>query len=211
MNVTIIGTGKMARGIAARLLDGGHHVTLVGHTPGKAEALAEELKSRAKNGSISPAMPGTLPGEVVILAVPYSAAQSVVQQFVEMLPSKILVDISNPVNFQKMEIIVQDGSASEEISRLVPISTRVVKAFNTIFASALIDGTANCSPLDIFLAGDDAEAKAIVAQLIEGGGLRPIDAGPLVRARQLEAMGFLLMAVQNPNKLGFKGGIKIAS
>lgn len=211
MNVTIIGTGKMSRGIAAWLMDGGHNVTLVGHTPGKAEALVEELKGRRKDGEISVAMPNTLPGEVVILAVHYPAVESVLRQYTELLPGKILVDITNPLNFQKMEIIVHDGSAAEEIARLVPVNTRVVKAFNTVFASALIDGNVNCSPLDVFLASDDAEAKATVAQLIEAGGLRPIDSGPLERARQLEAMGLILMAIQVPNKLGFKGGIKVVS
>ncbi len=211
MNVTIIGTGRLGRGMAARLLDGGHNVTLVGHTPGKAEKLVEELKGRGKDTNISVALPDTLPGELVMLAVPYTAAASVVHQYIEMLPGKILVDCTNPINFQKMEFVVKDGSAAEEISGLVPVNTRVVKAFNTVFASALADGTVDCSPLDIFLASDDDEAKATVARLVESVGLRPLDSGPLQRSRQLEAMAFLMTAIQVPNKLGFKGGIKMIS
>lgn len=211
MNITIIGAGRLARGMASRLLDIGHNVSLVGHTPGKAEALVEELNRRTKDHKITVAQPNTLPGEVVILAVPSSVAQAVVHQFIELLPGKILIDATNPINLQNMEFVVQDGSVAEEISRLVPENTPVVKAFNTVFASALVDGTVNCSPMDVFLASDNDEAKAVVTRLVEEMGLRPIDSGLLVRARQLEAMGFILTAVQIPNKLGFKGGIKIAS
>lgn len=211
MNITIIGTGKMARGIALRLLDGGHNVTLVGHTPGKAEALVEELGSQGKNGSISVALPNTLPGDVVILAVPYPAAQTVVHQFIELLPGKILVDITNPVNFQKMELITQDESAAEEIARTAPVSTRVVKAFSTVFARNLLDGKVNGMPLDVFLAGDDAQAKETVTRMVESIGLHPIDTGPLLRARQIEAMEFLHMAIQTSNNLGFKSAIQIVS
>ena len=211
MNVTIIGTGKMARGIATRLLRGDNHVTLVGHTPGKAEALAEELKHDGNVGSISAAMPNTLPGEVVILAVPYSALKTVVHQYIEQLPGKIVVDITNPLDFQKMELIVEDGSAAEEIARLVPVSTRVVKAFNTVFAKTLLSEDSNCGPVDVFLAGNDSEAKATLSRLIEEIGYHPIDTGPLHRARQLEAMELLHMAIQSTSNLGFRSTIKIVS
>ncbi len=211
MNVTIIGTGKMSRALALRLLAANHNVTLVGHTPGKAETLVEELKTLAKNSSISVALPDTLPGEIVVLAVPYSAAKSVVHQFIELLPGKILVDITNPVDFQKMELIVQDGSAAEEISSVSPVSTRVVKAFNTIFVRNLLDNKLDCSPMDVFIAGNDEHARVVVGELAESIGLHPIDAGPLVRARQIEAMEFLHMAIQSTNNLGYKSAIKIVS
>ncbi len=211
MNITIIGTGKMARGIATRLLEAGHQVTLVGHTPGKAETLADELKNYAKGGSISASLPNTLPGEVVILAVPYPVLQSVVHQYIELLPGKILVDITNPVDFQKMELIVSDGSAAEEIARIVPVNTRVVKAFNTIFAKSLLDGEVNCGPLDVFIAGNDADARSTIAKLTEDCRMHPVDVGPLMRARQLESMELLHMAIQSSNNLGFKSAIKIIS
>ncbi len=211
MNVTIIGTGKMARGLGSRLLESGHHVTLVGHTPGKAEALVEELKGRTTKGSISVAIPDTLPGEIVILAVPYPAVESVVRHYLELLPGKILVDITNPVDFQKMEMIVSDGSAAEEIARIAPVSTHVVKAFNTLFARPLLDRQMDCGPMDVFIAGNDADARATIARLAEDIGLRPIDVGPLKWARQIEAMELLHMAIQSSSNLGFKSAIKIVS
>jgi len=211
MNITIIGTGKISRALASRLLEASHHVTLVGHTPGKAEALVDDLKGRAKDGSISIAMPHTLPGEVVILAVPYPAVESIVRQYIELLPGKILVDITNPIDFQKMELIVSDTSAAEEIARVAPISARVVKAFNTVFAKLLLSEQVNCGPIDVFIAGNDADAKITVTQLVKDIGLRPIDVGPLKWARQLEAMELLHMSIQTSSNLGFKSAIKIVS
>jgi predicted dinucleotide-binding enzyme len=108
-----------------------------------------------------------------------------------------------------MESTVKNGSPAEEIARLVPVSTHVVKAFDTTFACTSLDGKVDDAPLDIFLASEDAESKATIARLVELGGLHPIDAGPLKRPRQLKALGLLPIAIQSTNKLGFKCAIKI--
>lgn len=212
MNITIIGTGRMAHAISIRLLEGGNNVSLVEHTPGKAEALADELKGNGMKGSISVALPGTLPGEVVILAVPYSAAELAVHQYIDYHPGKVLVDITNPINYQTMELVTPLGSSgAEEIARLAPANTRVIKAFNTTFAKTLAAGKVAGMPLDVFVAGDDADARAKVTQLIESGGLRALDVGPLARARQLEELGLLHMVLQNTQNLGYLSTIKVLS
>jgi predicted dinucleotide-binding enzyme len=64
-------------------------------------------------------------------------------------------------------------------------------------------------PLDILIAGDDAEAKSKVAELIKDGGLRPIDTGPLSRARQLEGIGFLHITLQKTLATNWKSTVKI--
>jgi predicted dinucleotide-binding enzyme len=149
---------------------------------------------------------------VVILAVSYTAAETVVHQYFEHLPGKILVDITNPINYQTMELITPLGSSGvEEIARLAPANTRVVKAFNTTFARTLAAGKVAGMPLDVFVAGDDADARAKVAQLIESGGLRTLDVGPLARARQLEELGLLHMVLQNTQNLGYMSTIKVLS
>ncbi len=212
MNVSIFGTGEMARAISIRLLQGGNNVNLVEHTQGKAEKLVEELKAMGIGGIISTVMPASLPGEVVTLAVPYNAALSVVHQYSQFLPGLILVDITNPVNYQSMELVTPPGSSgAEEIARLAPASTRVIKAFNTTFAKTLEAGKVAGIQLDVFIAGDDADARAKVATLVEGGGLRALDVGPLVRARQLESAGLLHIALQETHNLGYMSTIKIIS
>ena len=84
-----------------------------------------------------------------------------------------------------------------------------MKAFNTTFAGTLSEGQVAGQPLDVLIAGDDEEAKATVAQLVEDGGLRPIDAGPLKRARELEAAGLLHMTLQGPMGTGFGSALKL--
>ena len=212
MNITIIGTGNMARGIATRALAGGHTVTLVGHTAGKAESLATELQNAAQGGaSVQAASSGAaIEGVVVVLAVPYAAAASIVQQYGDQLAGKVIVDITNPVDFSTMSPSVAAGtSGAEEIAKATPAGAKLVKAFNTIFAGTLLTGQVAGQPLDVFIAGDDADAKATISQLVSSGGLRPIDAGSLQRAQQLEALGLLHMALQFTLNTGFGSAVKI--
>jgi predicted dinucleotide-binding enzyme len=85
----------------------------------------------------------------------------------------------------------------------------VVKAFNTTFAGTLAAGGVAGQPLDVFLASDDEAAKARVRELVESGGLRAVDAGGLARAHELEALGYLHMAVQNGLGTGFASAVKL--
>ena len=123
----------------------------------------------------------------------------------------MLIDITNPVNETIDGLVTPpDGSAAQELAASAP-GARVVKAFNTTFAGTLIDGQVAGQPLDVFLAGDDEEAKASVSKLVEDGGLRPIDAGPLSRARELEAAGLVHMSVQGTLGTGFGERLKIVA
>jgi NADPH-dependent F420 reductase len=209
MNVTIIGTGNMGRGIATRLLAGGHGVTLLDRDGAKSEALAGELGGSAGAGTVGDG----IPDEVVVLAVPYEAAAPLVRQYGEALSGKVVVDITNPVNWETFDDLVTppDSSAAEEIEKDAPEGARVVKAFNTSFAGTLEEGSVAGQPLDVYVAGDDAGARETVAQLVRDGGLVAIDAGPLRRARQLEGLGFLGMTLQQPLDLNFSSAWKLVS
>jgi NADPH-dependent F420 reductase len=213
MKVTIIGTGNMARGIGTRALAGGHAVVLVGTEAGKAESLATELQGATQNGESVVASTGAdLDGDVVVLAVPYAAVASIVQQYGDQLAGKVIVDITNPVDFSTMSPAVAPGtSGAEEIARIAPAGAKVVKAFNTTFAGTLVEGQVAGQPLDVFLAGDDEGAKETVAQLVRDGGLRAIDTGPLERARQLEGLGFIGIMLQQPLGLNFQSAWKLIS
>ena len=212
MNITIIGTGNMARGIATRMLAGGNNVILVGHAPGKAEDLATELQRAARGGaSVQAASAGSSnDSDVVVLAVPYAAAVPIVQQYGDQLAGKIIVDISNAVDFTTMSPALPGGtSAVEEIAKVAPTGAKVVKAFNTTFAGTLIAGQVAEQPLEVFIAGDDADAKTTISQLVTSGGLRAVDAGPLQRARQLEALGLLHIALQFTLNTGFGSAVRL--
>jgi 8-hydroxy-5-deazaflavin:NADPH oxidoreductase len=207
MDVTIIGTGNMARGIGTRLVAGGHAVTVLGKEPADAEAVVEEL---AGQGSAKAGRSGeAIADDVVVLAVYYPDAKAAVEQYGGGLSGKVLIDITNPVNETFDGLVTPpDGSAAQELAASAP-GARVVKAFNTTFAGTLVDGQVGGQPLDVFLAGDDGEAKATVAKLVEDGGLRPVDAGPLKRARELEAAGLLHMTVQDALGTGFGSALKL--
>jgi predicted dinucleotide-binding enzyme len=192
MRVTIVGTGRMARAIARLSLAGGHAVTLMGRQLGAAQDLASSLGADASAVQIgAPAA-----GEVVVLAVPYAAVAAVVDACGEQLHGAVVVDICNPVDRASFTPIrPAEGSAAQQLARRLPAS-RVVKAFNTVFCTTLAEGPIDGRMLDVLVAGDDAESKSVVEQLIIDGGLRAIDAGPLARAEQLEALGYLHLAVQ---------------
>lgn len=209
MRVTIIGTGNMARGIATRLLAGGHEVALLGREAGKGEDLARDLGGSVSVGEVG----DPISGDVVVLAVPYEAAGLVVRRYGDDLSGKVVVDITNPVDWQTFDGFVTppDSSAAEEIQKAAPEGARVVKAFNTTFAGTLVEGEVAGQPLDVYVAGDDAGSKETVAQLARDGGLVAIDAGPLRRARQLEGLGFLGMTLQQPLGLNFQSAWKLIS
>ena len=214
MKATIIGAGNMGRGIGHRLVAGGHEVTVVDRDPEEAERLAEELRGAAQGGAtVEAAGPGAeLRGEVVILALYYPGTLEVVRELGERLAGKVVVDISNPLNQTFDALATAPGtSAAEEVAETAAAGTRIVKAFNTTFAGTLVEGQVAGQPLDVFLAGDDEEAKETVAQLVRDGGLRAIDTGPLERARQLEGLGFLGITLQQPLGLNFQSAWKLIS
>ena len=207
MNVTIIGTGNMARGVGARLVAGGHELTVLGKETDAAEAVVEDLRAEgsAKAGRSGEA----IADDVVVLAVYYPDAQAAVHQYGDGLSGKVLVDITNPVNETYDALVTPpDSSAAQELAASAS-GARVVKAFNTTFANTLNEGRVADQPLDVFLAGDDEDAKATVSRLVEDGGLRAIDAGPLKRARELEAAGLLHMSVQSALGTGFGSALKV--
>jgi NADPH-dependent F420 reductase len=210
--VTIVGAGNMARGIATRLLAGGADVQILAPTVEHATGLAEELG--AAGGSVTGAgLQEPLRGEVVVLATPYDAALEVADTRGEELAGKVVVDITNPVDWATFDRLVTpaDSSAAEEIAQKLPAGAPVVKAFNTTFAGTLGSGEVDGQQLDVFLAGDDEDAKATVTRLVEAGGLRAVDAGPLRRARQLEQLGFLHMSLQDRLGTGFGSAVKVVT
>jgi hypothetical protein len=207
MNVTIIGTGNMARGIGKRLVAGGHDVTVLGKETADAEAVVADIGG---GGSASAGRSGDpIADDVVVLAVYYPDAKAAVEGYGDGLSGKVVVDISNPVNETYDALVTPpDGSAAQELAASAP-GARVVKAFNTTFANTLQEGRVRDEPLDVLIAGDDEDAKGTVAQLARDGGLRPVDAGPLARARELEAAGLLHISVQGTLGTNFASALKL--
>jgi len=151
-----------------------------------------------------------LAGDIVVLAVPYPAVSQVLEQRGDQLAGKIVVDITNPLNFETFDSLTvpPDASATAEIAAALP-SARVVKAFNTNFAATLASGAIGDQPPTVLIAGDDAEAKSKLGDLVSAGGLRAIDAGSLARARELEALGLLQITLAAGDKIPWTGGFTV--
>ena len=214
MNITIIGSGNMARGIATRILAGGNSVTIVGRNPEKVGDLVAQLRSEAKGGAkVDTAAYGSAIGnDVVVLALPYPADVSIVKEYGSKLSGKIVVSISTPFNATYDGLVTPaDTSAAEEVAKAASTGVKVVKAFNTNFAGMLAAGQVADQPLDVFLAGDDAGAKALIAKMVEAGGLRPLDVGPLQRSRQLEGLHLINVGLQSKLDKPWMNAIKFLS
>jgi hypothetical protein len=191
----------MAAAIGGLAAKAGHTVEVMSRDAAKARALAEQVGAGATTGTF-----GAAPaGDIVVLAVPYSAVLGLVKQYGKELAGKLLVDITNPVASDHTSFVTpDDSSGAQEIARAAPADANVVKAFNTQFSNVLTAGHADGHPLDVFIAGDDAEAKARVSAFVESLGLRPMDTGALPMARTLEhvcllSLGLLTHSIKNTN------------
>jgi hypothetical protein len=147
---------------------------------------------------------------VVVLAVWYDTNLEIAKQLGAKLAGKVVVDIANPLNATYDGLATApDSSSAEDLARVVAPGAKVVKAFNTTFAGALLAGQVGGQPLDVFIAGDDAGAKSKVAQLVRDGGMRAIDTGPLSRSRQIEGMQLLQIVLQPELGTNWGSAIKI--
>jgi 8-hydroxy-5-deazaflavin:NADPH oxidoreductase len=208
-SISIIGLGNIAKALADRALAGGNAVEIIGRDRAKADEVAAAL------GGATVGTSGAAPaGEIVVLAVPYASAAAVVREYGDALDGKVIVDITNPITPDFTGFVTPEGSSgAQEIAKAVPAGAHVVKAFNTLFANVLATGTAEGRPLDVFIAGDDAHAKARVSAFIESLGLRPMDAGQLPMARALEnaallQLGLVANSVKHTN---FALGVSVLS
>lgn len=189
-HITIIGTGNMANAIGGVIAGGGGAVDYIAHDQVGTAPLA---------------------GDIVVLAVPYPAVDGILTAYGDQLDGKIIVDITNPLNFETFDSLVvpAGSSAAAEIQAKVP-GSRVLKAFNTTFAATLANKTVGGLPTTVLIAGDDSAAKGELAAAITAGGLTTIDAGGLSRAHELEAIGFLQLTLAVGEHISWTAGFAVA-
>jgi predicted dinucleotide-binding enzyme len=161
----------------------------------EARALAEQIGNGATVGTF-----GSKPaGDVVILAVLFGGAVDVVAHYGDALAGKILVDITNPFNSDASGVVTTPGnSVAQQIAAVASKGAHVLKGFNTIYGGVI----AKDKPVDVFFAGDNAEAKASFAAFLSSIDMRPLDAGALQMSYALEWAGILLVGVSS-NGAGF--------
>lgn len=189
-NITIFGNGNMGAAIDAIFAKGGAAVQHIGSSEHDAE----------------------IQGDIVVLAVPYTALEQITADYGDKLAGKTVVDITNPLDFATFDALVvpTGSSAAAELQKALP-SAKVVKAFNTNFAGTLASGQVGDVATTVLIAGDDASAKQSLADAVTAGGVRAIDAGALKRAHELEAVGFLQLTLAAQEKVAWDAGFAVVS
>jgi hypothetical protein len=182
LTIAVIGAGKVGSSLARIWAAAGHRLILSSRDPAKLRGLAEEI-----GASIASPRDAVSAADTLLLAVPYGS----VREALDSLPSlsgKTLIDATNPIGYSPAE------SGARSISELAR-GARVVKAFNTVFASMFPIVAANPGSASLLYCGDDAAAKEDVAVLIRAAGFVPVDAGDLSKASELEAFARLVISI----------------
>jgi predicted dinucleotide-binding enzyme len=200
MQIGIIGAGNVGRALAEASARAGHAVSISSTDPADAQRAAADVGGSAAASNEQ----AVAKAEVVILAVPFDAIRAIVDELGSQLAGTVLVDVTNRFAPEQL-----DGSSNAELTHQMAPAARVVKAFNTILAAHQADPVVDGIQLDGVVAGDDAEAKANVLELVASLGFRPIDAGPLSMSRALEGMALLNIALNMTNGWPWQTGWKL--
>ncbi len=213
-SVAVIGgTGAEGRGLALRLARAGVRIRIGSRDAGRASREAEAIAVAAGVGNVSghTNAEAAAGADIVILTVPLAAQVGILKSIRDRLrPGAILVDATVPLEIAiggrvSRTVALWDGSAAQQAARLVPDGVRVVAAFHSLSADSLarLEQPLDC---DTLICGDNAEAKAAVADLAAKiPGVRPVDAGPLDNARLLEAAAALLVSLNLRHKVKSSG------
>jgi predicted dinucleotide-binding enzyme len=186
--IGLIGGGNVAQRLGSLFASAGHDVVAGVLRPAGAIAQGVRAVTLAEAAAH---------GEIVVLAVPFTAVREVLPPLREVLVGKVVVDATNPLNADWSPLDLGAGSsAGEEVARLLP-GARVVKSFNTIFADVMAPERLDRGGrlVTAFIAGDAPDACETVALLARSAGLAPLVTGPLRNARYLEAIAHLNIAI----------------
>jgi len=192
MNIAIIGAGNVGTALATSMTNAGHQVVISAADPDHARAAAQKSGATAAVDNASAARVA----DVIVLAVPFVAAgEAVAADIAPLVEGKVVIDATNPLAVDYQGLATGTISGAETFQQQLP-KAKVVKAFNSLFASRLAqpDGS-----LDAFIAADDEDATATAASLVRSLGFHPVYVGPLSFARYLEGMAFLNITLNAAN------------
>ncbi len=203
MRIAIIGgSGKEGQGLAIGWARAGQEIVIGSRVLERAIQAVQKINQAAGR----PVAKGMLnreaadAGEIVILTIPYEAHEPTLRDIQPGLRGKILVDVTVPIDPEKPRRlrIPAGGSATEEAQTLLGPETRVVAAFQNISHTHL--GYGDAVDCDVFVCGDDADARQAVIKLAGLLGLRALDVGPARNARVVEGLTVLLMEINRRYK-----------
>jgi NADPH-dependent F420 reductase len=211
--IAVIGaTGNMGSAIAKTLSRGNNRLLLLANQKDKVQALANEIKNSVSSADVEaydcPAN-ASWEADIIILAVPFGAEKEIAAKIKEMANQKIVISIANPLNESYNGLVTPaDTSAAEELQKLLP-NSKVIKAFNTVFAADFASPVIDGKQVDAFIAGNDADALETVSALVATAGFNPIVAGELSVSRTLESMTVLLIQLTMKYNYNWVAGWKV--
>lgn len=204
MRIAIIGVGPVGTALAEAFITAGHKVVLSARDEAHAEKVAVQVKAAPAASNREAAMGA----DVVVMAVPAMAVPAVLNDLEGVIDGKVVIDLTNPISEDRETILRESASLAEAAAILAP-EAKIVKAFNTVLSTRMTDPVVEGIPLDGYYAGDDPDAKEVVAGLLEQLGFRPIDVGELVVSRTLELMAYLNMSLNAVNGWSWRSGWKL--
>lgn len=180
MRIAILGTGRMASGLGKGWLKTGHFVAFGSRRPETKNDFHTEVGTESRIYGYEGAITA---GEAVVIAIPYAEVVPTVKKHADLLRGKPVIDITNAFANQP-----KDGMATaEHTAEAIGDGARVLAAFKNNFAATLTDPVDHTGMLrDVHYAGDDVEAKEILAGLISDLGFKPVDCGSLHAAIMLD-------------------------
>jgi hypothetical protein len=189
--IAVIGTGRVGSALGTELAAQGHTIVYGSRNP-STEAV-RDLVARTGDGATAKFQTQAVNGaDIVILAVPGMLAGDITENLGD-LSGKIIIDPTNPLNFTADGVSHGVPTSNGEIIQAAAPGAFVVKAFNVLSWEYMIDPAASGGPISIPLAGNDEDAKARVAEIVESLDLHPIDLGPIANSRWIEGMAVLLI------------------
>ncbi len=191
--IAVIGTGDVGGALGPEFAAQGHTIIYGSRDPqrGKVKELVEKTGDLAS--ATTPAE-AAAQADIVVLAVPGLMVEEITKSLGD-LSGKIIIDPTNPLERRMNRLEHAVDTSNAEIIQAAAPGAYVVKAFNTLNWKTMVDPSSAGGPVSIPLVGDNGRAKKIVAELIAGMGLEPIDVGPLRDARWVE--GMLILWINN--------------
>jgi predicted dinucleotide-binding enzyme len=197
MRIGVLGTGDVGKALGKAFITLGHEVRMGSRSANNEKAIewAKEMGAKASVGTFADAAEF---GEVIVLATLGVANEEVLRSAgAERFHAKLLIDTTNPLDFSagmppRLAVSGND-SGGEQVQRLVP-GARVVKAFNTIGSPFMFRPDFPGGPPDMFIAGNDEEAKKQMTSILQDFGWGVVDVGGIEASRHLEAMCIVWVA-----------------
>jgi 8-hydroxy-5-deazaflavin:NADPH oxidoreductase len=189
IRVGVLGSGDVGRALAKGFAGLGHEVKIGSRDAEKLREWAASAGERISSGTFEEAARF---GDILVLATLGSGTESAIRMAgLDHFESKVVIDTTNPLDFSQgmppRLFVGHTDSLGEQVQRLLP-KARVVKAFNTVGNAHMVHPDFPGGPPDMFLCGNDDDAKKIVSQICEHFGWGVIDLGGIDASRHLEPM-----------------------